>query len=403
MNKQRKACLFLIIICIQYLFMGVNVVNAAYSENLESEQPDATQSINNGISHSSPYFFPTNQSTPLMTEEYVEAQSEESLKLANYDYSNEYVLTINLDKYVLTKGETLTINLALSYNLNPTAGEIIKLEIYRGFYRDFRWYDLSYSDPLVPIYSTDLTTNENGHASLSFSSTSETGIYTVYAYIEECKSYKEFTVGDVGIFYKGPMYFKSDHEYAAAVHIVDTSDFTGIPYSTFNYSISYYKYSLSSWFTLKTDQVQTDDLGYAIFNTEIPPEMNDYYALKLTLRTSDGEAEYETFLYRSWDCYYYALWGGQEETNQDKKQYVVTTDKTIYSPGDTIHLRVLVLEYSFMNETKRASKNNLIPLTIYNPDDLAIYWTSLMTDEYGIITYDLPLDEDCELGSYGWV
>ena len=71
--------------------------------------------------------------------------------------------------------------------------------------------------------------------------------------------------------------------------------------------------------------------------------MNDYYVLKLALRTSDGEAEYETFLYRSWDCYYYALWGGQEGTNQEKKQYVVTTDKTIYTPGDTIHLRVLVL------------------------------------------------------------
>jgi len=401
MNKKRKAILFLIVIGLQYLFIGFNVANAVYSEDFKPEEPSGKESINNGISHSSPYYFPTNQSTPLMTEENVEEQSEESLKQASYDYSNDYVLTINLDKYVLTKGEALTINLALTYNLNATGGEIITLEIYRGFYRDFRWYHPDYYDTMVPIYSTGLTTDNTGQASLSFSSTSETGIYTVYAYIEDCKSYKEFTVGNVGIFYKGPMYFKSGHEYTAAVHIVDTSDFTGIP-SSFNYSISYYEYSLSSWFTLTTHQVQTDDLGYAIFKTEIPPEMNDYYVLKLTLRTSDGEAEYETFLYRSWDCYYYALWGGQEETNQEKKQYVVTTDKTIYTPGDTIHLRILVLEYSFMNETKRAFKNSLVPLTIYNPDDLAIFWTSLMTDEHGIITYDLPLDEDCELGSYGF-
>jgi len=170
----------------------------------------------------------------------------------------------------------------------------------------------------------------------------------------------------------------------------------------FNYSISYYENSFSDWSLLTTEQVQTDGMGYGIFKIEIPIEMNEYYVLKLTLRTSDGEAEYETFLYKSWDYYYYSLWGGQQPTNQEKIQYVVTTDKTIYTPGEFIHLRALVLEYSFMNESKRTLTNTPISLIIYNPDNLAIFWATLTTDEHGLITYTLPLDEDCEIGYYGF-
>ncbi|GAH82456.1 unnamed protein product, partial [marine sediment metagenome] len=189
--------------------------------------------------------------------------------------------TLNLDKYVLTPGETVTINLVLTRNLTASVGEYVSVEIYDDFYRDFRWYDPDYYDAMAPIYNTNVITDGNGQGSFSFSSTSETGIYTVYAYIKETKAYKEFSVGNTGVFCKGPIYFKPEHIYTAAVHIVNISDFSGVPLSSFNYSISYYEYSFSDWFLLTTEQVQTDDMGYAIFNVNIPIEMNDYYVLKL--------------------------------------------------------------------------------------------------------------------------
>ncbi|MHA2288715.1 MAG: MG2 domain-containing protein, partial [Promethearchaeota archaeon] len=403
MNRKTKASLFLMIICVQYLFMGFNVVNVNSSSGNELEHLETDLSTKRSTSHSSPYYFPTNLSTPLMTEEASDISEEDSPKQSSYYYYDSgYVLTLNLDRYVLTPGETVTINLVVTLNLTASVGEYVSVEIYDEFYRDFRWYDPDYDDGLAPIYTTDVITNIDGEASFSFSSTSETGIYTVYAFIEENRAYKEFSVGNTGIFCKGPIYYKPDHTYTAAVHVANISDFTGIPLSTFNYSISYYERSFSEWFVLTMEEIQTDAMGYAIINVDIPIEMNDYYTLKLTLRTSDGEAEYETYLYKSWDYYYYSLWGGQAPTNQEKVQYVVTTDKTIYSPGEFIHLRALVLEYSFMNESKRALKNTPISLTIYNPDGLAIFWSSLTTDEHGIITYTLPLDEDCELGLYGF-
>ncbi len=402
MNKQRKASLFLMIICFQTLLMGFNVVIGQSTNETQPEDYNEISPKNGGGSYSSPFYFPTNQSTPLMTEEILSDDTEDMPKQSSYDYINDYVLTLNLNKYVLTPGEEVSINLALSRNLEASVGQIVTLEIYNEFYRDFRWYDPNYYDGLVPIYTTEIITDDSGQASLAFSSTSETGIYTVYAHIENCKSYKEFTVGEIGIFCKGPMYFKPDHPYTAAVHVVNVSDISGIPLSIFNYSLSYYEYSISDWILLTSDQVQTDSLGYGIFNADIPLDENYYHILKLTVVTSNGEAKQETYLYKSWDYYYYSLWGGEKQTNQEKMQYVVTTDKTIYSPSESINLRVLVLEYSFMNESKRAFKDTSISLTIYNPDDLAIFWTSLITDEHGIITYTLPLDEDCELGYYGF-
>ncbi|MFX0074301.1 MAG: MG2 domain-containing protein [Candidatus Hermodarchaeota archaeon] len=403
MKSKTKASIFLMIICVQYLLIGFNFLNVSSNSTINSEDPEDSQSIQKNTSHASPYYFPVNRSTPLMTEEDSESFNQDSPKSASYYYYNDgFILTLNLDKYVLTPGETVTINLVLTLNLTAAAGESVSVEIYDEFYRDFRWYDPDYYDGMFPIYSTSVITDGNGQASFSFSSTTEIGIYTVYAYIDESRAYKEFSVGNKGVFCKGPIYFKPDHTYTAAVHIVNISNFAGIPFSSFIYSISYYEYSFTDWFLLTTDQIQTDDMGYAIFNIDIPAEMDDYYVLKLTLRTLDGEAEYETYLYKSWDYYYYSLWGGQQPTNQKKLQFVVTTDKTIYSPGEFIHLRALVLEYSFMNESKQALKNSEISLTIYNPDDLAIFWSTLITDDHGIITYTLPLDEDCELGEYGF-
>ena len=116
MNRKTVASLFLMIICVQYLLIGFNVVNVSSSdgkelENLESELPNKTYT-----SHSSPYYFPTNQSTPLMTEEASDTSEEGSIKQSSYYYYDSgYVLTLNLDKYVLTPGETVTINLVLFY------------------------------------------------------------------------------------------------------------------------------------------------------------------------------------------------------------------------------------------------------------------------------------------------
>ncbi len=404
MRRRIKACIFLLVICIQFVLLGCNVGGTNFFINNKPEVPDMKMHQKEGASYSSPYYFPVNKSTPLMTEELSEVETDQSPKLVSnyYYYYNDYALTLNLDKYVLIVGEILTINLGLTCNLTASAGNIISVEVYQGFYRDYYFYYPNYYETATPIFTINLTTNANGLVSIPFTMTSTEGIYTVYAYTENCRAYKEFTIGEVGIFYKGPRYYKQNQLYTAAVHIVNLTDFSGIPLAGFNYSVSYYDYSSTSWIFLTTNEGQTDDSGYAIFTTDIPLDIDDYYILRLTIQTIDGKAEYQTFLYESWDYYYYCMWGGQQKTIQERFQYVVTTDKTIYSPGDTIFLRVLVLEYSFMNETKKAMQNTPVSLTIYNPNEFAVFWSTITTDDYGILTFTFPLDEDCELGYYGF-
>jgi hypothetical protein len=397
MRRKIKGSLFLLIICLQYILLGGMVGASTFNGNFDGDIDEFTPQ-NGSLSHSSPYYFPVNRSSPLTADE----ELGESPKMAYSYYNTDEVLTLNLDKYVLTPGELLSINLSLTTNLTASPGREITLEIYQGFYRNYYYYYPYYYETRTPLYSTNLTTNSEGLASMVFSTTSFQGIYTVYAYSEYCRSFKEFTVGEKGIFFKGPRYYKANQQYTAAVHVVNLTDFTGMPSADFNYSLSYYEYSLTSWISVITSNGQTDSSGYALINTDIPLDVDDYHILRLTIQTLDGKVEYQTFLYETWDYYYYCIWGGQRNTNQERFQYVVTTDKTIYSPGEEINLRALVLEYSFMNETKQVLKHAPITFTIYNPSEFAVYWSTLTTDENGILTFKFPLDEDCELGYYGF-
>ncbi|GAG75288.1 unnamed protein product [marine sediment metagenome] len=195
--------------------MGFSAVGYVDNDN----QP--LKEIEGWSSHSSPYYFPTNRSTPLMTEVSEEINSDLSPKLAYNYYNNDNVLTLNLDKSVLMIGETLTLNLGLTSNLSASSGKIISVEIYEGFYRDYYYYYPSYYETTTPIYVQNLTTNVDGQTSMTFSSTSSEGMYTVYAYSEGCRTYKDFTIGEVGIFYKGPRYYKPNQQYSAAVHVVN--------------------------------------------------------------------------------------------------------------------------------------------------------------------------------------
>ncbi len=402
MNRSRKGSIFLLLICIQFFLMGFSVMGTSSYNGNEQEIPQGQKIKSDTMSHSSPYYFPTNKSSPLMTDVSEGLDSDKNPKLANYYYNNDYVLTLNLDKSVLTIGETLTLNLGLTCNLSASPGKVISVEIYEGFYRNYYYYYPNYYESGTPIYTEDLTTNADGQASMTFSSTTSEGMYTVYAYTEDSRIYKDFTIGEAGIFYKGPRFYKPNQHYSAAVHVVNLTDFSGMPLAFFNYSISYYLYSSSSWNILAADQVQTDDTGYAVLNTDIPLDADNYNVLRLTISTLDGKAEYQAFLYESWDYYYYCMWGGQQKTIQEKFQYVVTADKTIYNPGDIVLLRALVMQYSFMNETKVALQYTPISLIIYNPDEFAVFWTDIATDEYGILSFNFPLDEDCELGNYGF-
>ena len=405
-KKKKYAGFLLLILAFQLISLNINSLGVSDSISSIETPESSTNPEKNEESHVSPFHFPIDRSSSLMTEENENAEDlNETTPRSSYEANfNNFALSLNLDKSAVSIGEQIEINLFLLDNLTATNNERIIIEIYNDYFRrDYYWYN-NYYEVSSPIYQKEVYTNSQGQASITFSSTSE-GLYTIFAYVDDFQTYKEFTVGNTGIFCKGPSYYSSDQEYRAAVQLVDLTDFSPMPYANFTYTFSYYDFGNSSWIDFSTNQIQADNNGYGIIDSVIPQEedfLSNYYStLKLTIQMIENNTKFTTFIYKSWDYYYYSLWNGEQKTNQNPIQYIVSTDKTIYNPGETIHLRSLVLEYSYMGESRISLKNTPINLTILNPSELAFFWTTVSTDNNGVLKFDIPLDNDCELGVYG--
>ena len=396
-HKETILCFLMILIQFLSLGMGNSYVEDKSERetlNLESNQ------WNELTSHSSPYYFKVNDSTPLMSESVLDGVS--SMAPSSASDSDYEALSIYLSKHAIVPNENLDIKFYLTNNLLPGVGEIIHVSIYSGYYRNWNYYYENYYDVSSPVSSFTVQTNTKGEASYSYSNTANLGVYTIYAYSEEgFAAYQEFTIGEAGIFCKGPRYFMDNNDYTAAVQIVNLTDYSSLSNVDFKYSLSVYNYSANEWEDISSHTVQTNAYGYSLISADFTSISVQYYSIKLTVHTLDNSAKYTTFIYKSWDYYYYALWGGEQEANLDQYQFVVTTDKTIYNPGDTVSLRALVLKYSFMNETKTLQQNIPVQITLSNPDEMDIFWDTIITDHNGVLTYQIPFDEDCDLGLYG--
>ncbi len=401
--KKRQLLSFLVLFLVLPMSsLWLNVEFASAATPIEPEEENELTLT----SHASPYYFHVNDSLPLLNSE-PDEESEKTLPKSAQSWSDfqDYSLSVYLDKYAVTQGESIEISLKLTQNFDPSSNSPIWIEIYDGFYRHYYYYYSRFYDSDL-IYSNQVYTDENGEASITFSNTLVEGSYTIFAYYDQyyCRQYQEFSVSDTGIFLKGSKYYMDNQEYHAAVHLVNVSDFSPAANEFYTYSLETYDYDVEDWITLFSDTEQTDAYGYDVFNTEpIVVDQGSYYfwgSLRLTIQT--GSISYRTFLYKDWTHYYYTLWGGEQESNYDRYQFVVSSDKTIYHPGETIKLRTLVFEYSYLNETRVPYRNQELQMTINNPNELAIFWTTLQTNSEGVAIIEFPLDYESALGLYGF-
>jgi CD109 antigen len=83
-------------------------------------------------------------------------------------------------------------------------------------------------------------------------------------------------------------------------------------------------------------------------------------------------------------------------TIQVQKSYVVfvETDKPIYKPGQTMHIRVLTLD----PELKPTQQSTTID--IVDAKGIKIYRSIVQTDDYGMATVDLPISSEPNLGAW---
>jgi hypothetical protein len=407
-QSQRVALIMLLMMSVQLISLTSPVLATSGNDSLntgtDAEDPFMNFEGESQQSHSSPFYFPVQSSSPLFVDELEEDLEQEDAilpKAADSYYGSDSVLTAYLEKSALVQGEAVQMHFRLTNNLASVENAPIQLEFYNGFYRDWYSYYSNYYDVSSPFHTITLYTDENGEVSYTLSQSLGLGMYTVYASASGVAQYKQFTVGTTGIFVKGPSQFKETQDYSASVLLVNISDFSALDLTDFEYEFSQYDNTVENWVVLNSYQEQTNDYGFASIST-VMPETLDWGAIKLTVRTLDDSTEFSMFIYKSWESYYYySLWGGEQAVNHDRYQFVVTTDKTIYSPGETILLRALVMENSYLNETQIAMTNTPVTVTFFNPKEYAFFWRTVNTDDYGILNLQFPLDHDCDIGLYG--
>jgi CD109 antigen len=81
------------------------------------------------------------------------------------------------------------------------------------------------------------------------------------------------------------------------------------------------------------------------------------------------------------------------EINVEKSYLVfVETDKPIYKPGQTIHMRVLTLDPELKPTTEP------VTVDVLDAKGIKVFHTEVTTDDYGMAGVDLPLSEEPNLG-----
>lgn len=130
--------------------------------------------------------------------------------------------------------------------------------------------------------------------------------------------------------------------------------------------------------TLRASGV-TDASGYALVSVNIPAKLSaDEGDLKVTARHGG-----------------YVKEASNDIELRDNTQIMVSTDKTIYQPGQPLHVRALVFDSS----NHAAAKAETI-LKIMDPENTTVFQTTLVTSRFGVATADWIIPENTRLGDY---
>lgn len=128
-----------------------------------------------------------------------------------------------------------------------------------------------------------------------------------------------------------------------------------------------------------TASATTDKEGYALLDLVLPSNLSTIRGELHVTGTRDGiiaEAEGEV----------------QVDT---MVRTIITTDKALYQPGQTMHIRALAL-----SPAKRAIPNENIVIRILDPESVAVFVTTARSSRFGVVNADWPIPDNVRLGDY---
>lgn len=74
---------------------------------------------------------------------------------------------------------------------------------------------------------------------------------------------------------------------------------------------------------------------------------------------------------------------------------IITTDKALYQPGQTMHIRALAL-----SPAKRALADQNIVIRVFDPERVTVFMTTARSSRFGVVNADWPIPDNVRLGDY---
>ena len=127
-------------------------------------------------------------------------------------------------------------------------------------------------------------------------------------------------------------------------------------------------------------KVKTDPKGFAQIQLKAPKKLKQgEYKLKVLARSTKGQNQVE-------------------KTVRYRRSYrlLITTDKPLYQPGQTIHIRTLALS-SFDNQPAQKQK---VQIEVHDGKKNKIFKQQITSSEYGLASVDVPLATLVNKGRY---
>ncbi|MFW9777376.1 MAG: MG2 domain-containing protein [Candidatus Heimdallarchaeota archaeon] len=396
------------------LIMGVfHSVNASQLSILESQSEERVNNPKSSKTLDDPSFEVEIESQPLESlSKFDEALPRQISPLVVNNVStnqkivqseqDDLVVNIDLEKNTIPSGMPLYFSIQATRGLLPVEGTEVRLEIVEGEYWGYYyWWAEEYYNYQARIVKTQqITIGPDGEYQGTFQPPKD-GVFTLV--VRDLSSNvlqsRAFTVADIGIFWRVPWEYIIGEEHYSVAYVLNTTDFSPVTNVAVELSTITYEYLPGDVdYEVNTDLVftgVTDESGVVEISFVPLSDFSSGYLLANLSATYNGRSVYVSRELRQGDNRWW--WGIDQGYNP--YEFVITTDKPIYTPGESIQARILVWKNDYYKVTKEPVRETFT-LRLLSPSQHILVQRELATDTFGVATYSFPLDTDIELGKY---
>ncbi|MFX0195226.1 MAG: MG2 domain-containing protein [Candidatus Hodarchaeota archaeon] len=330
------------------------------------------------------------------------------------------VVNIDTDRRTYTPGDFINFVISVTSEFRAVPEAKLNVSLFEG--DTWWWYAPIYYDFELPsiLQSMILTTDEEGRATGSFKVFKE-GSYSIHAVVtggnliqeifstgySYAQAYKTIQVSDLATFWRVPYIWTLDEVITSYIVVRETADFSK---PVTDASISITLFTGGRWEEEPQTETlvytgSTNEAGLVVAKFSVPERIvtDEYYSsygyATLTVKKDNKSTQTTQWISllpssSSWDMYYGASsWHG-------KYEFVVTTDKSVYQPGQSIQTRVLVFENSYYNASRQVASTLPVTVDFIDPEGFHVSHSQSTTDDDGILTINFSLDRDAVPGNY---